>query len=113
VYYGLTPFREDFINYEEVEIEVQDIAHKNKVVGVGTVMWKLTATNSDTVYMPLVCYHLPTADIRLMSPQSYHQRHGGMSHLVDEGRNVEMRLPQQGPGHPAHVLQIPIDGSGH
>ena len=35
--YGLTPFRDDFIDYEEVEIEVQDIAHKNKVVGVGTV----------------------------------------------------------------------------
>ena len=112
MYYGLTPFREDFINYEEVEIEVQDIAHKNKVVGVGTVMWKLTATNGYTVYLPLLCHYLPTADIRLLSPQTYHQRHGGSSHLIDEGRTVEMHLPQQGFGHPAHKLRIPVDVRG-
>ncbi len=64
------PFRADFIDYEEVDIDVQDIAHTNKVVGVGTVMWKLTATNRDTVYLPLLCYHLPNADICLLSPQS-------------------------------------------
>ena len=110
--YGLTPFREDFIDYQEVDIDVQDIAHTNKVVGVGTVMWKLTATNRDTVYLPLLCYHLPKADICLLSPQSYHQRHGGRSELVDEGRTVLMHLPQHGRGRPAHVLKIPIDIRG-
>ena len=54
--YGLSLFRDNFIDYEEVETQVQDIAHKIKVVGVGTVMWKLTATNGDTVYLPLLCY---------------------------------------------------------
>ena len=28
--YGLTPFRDDFIDYGEVVIEVQDIAHKKR-----------------------------------------------------------------------------------
>ena len=55
--YGLTPFRSDFIDYEEVNIEVQDIAHTNVVIGVGTVMWKMTATNGQTVYLPLLAYH--------------------------------------------------------
>ena len=36
--YGLSPFRADFIDYEEVNISVQDIAHMNEVVGIGTVL---------------------------------------------------------------------------
>ena len=107
--YGLTPFRSDFIDYEEVHIEVQDIAHTNVVIGVGTVMWKMKATNGQSLYLPLLAYHLREADIRLLSPQTYHQLHGGSSHLVDQGSLVEMKLPSHGPGHPEHLLHIPID----
>ena len=107
--YGLTLFRSDFIDYEEVNIEVQDVAHTNAVIGVGIVMWKMTATNGQTVYLPLLAYHLREADIQLLSPQTYHQLHRGSSHLVNQGSLVEMKLPKQGPGHPEHLLHIPID----
>ena len=36
--YGLTPFASDFIDYKEVNIQVQDIPHTNIVVGIGTAM---------------------------------------------------------------------------
>ena len=110
--YGLTPFRGDFIDYEECSIPVQDISKTNMVVGIGTVMWKFKESNGGTIYLPLLCYHLPTADIRLLSPQTYHQLHGGDSHLIDNGSAVEMRMAQQSPEMPAHRLRIPIDMGG-
>jgi len=110
--YGLTPFRSDFIDCQDVCILVQDIAHTNYVVGVGTVMWKMTASNGDTIYLPIYCYHLPSADIRLLSPQSYHQLHPGRSGLEQDGTMVEMHLPQQGPGHPSHIISIPVETDG-
>ena len=40
---GLTPFWSDFIDYMKLEnVSVKDTAQKNKVLGVGTVMWKFT-----------------------------------------------------------------------
>ena len=110
--YGLTPFASDFIDYEEVNIPVQDIAHTNTVVGIGTVMWKFEASDGTLIYLPLLCYHLPTADIRLISPQTYHQLHGGESRLVEQGSRIVMDLPDLGPHHPRHRLIIPIDKRG-
>ena len=61
--YGLTLFASDFIDYEEVNIQVQYIAHTNVAVGIGTAMWKLTAFNCYAIYLRIFCYHLPTAEI--------------------------------------------------
>ena len=71
--YGLTPFHGDFIDYQECHIEVKDISKVNVVKGIGTVMYKFVATNGDLLYLPSLAYHLDSADIRLFSPQTYHQ----------------------------------------
>ena len=40
---GLTPYRSDFIVYQELDNDsVKDIVRQNNVLGVGTVMWKFT-----------------------------------------------------------------------
>ena len=72
-------------------------------------MWEMSATNGDSIYLPIFCYHLPTADIRLMSPHSHYQMHSGYSLIVEDGTKVEMNLPSKGPGHPTHKISIPID----
>ena len=105
--YGLSPFREDFIDYESCEIPVQDISKTNMVIGIGTVMWKFEATNGDLLYLPCLCYHLPSADIRLFSPQTYHQLYGGTSELT--GDNITMLLPKQSDYSTRHDILIPID----
>jgi len=51
--YGLTPFRADFIHYEEVEITVEDITKKNTVIGICTVMWKFATKSGRTAYLPI------------------------------------------------------------
>ena len=105
--FGLTPFREDFIDYEPCRIPVMDIKSTNYVIGVGTVLWKVKDTDGRLVYVPGIAYHLPTAEIRLTSPQSYHQRWGGRSEL--DGNSVRMLLPSSCPTLDFHTIKIPIE----
>jgi hypothetical protein len=69
----LTPFMKNFIHYHPCDIPVKNISKDNQVIGVGTVMHKFRAINGKDVFLPGVSFHLPITDIRLMSPQSYHQ----------------------------------------
>jgi hypothetical protein len=80
------PFWSDFIDYVECEINVCDITKVNKVVGIGTMLHKFVDNNGNHVYLPCVSNHLPLTDVRLFSPQIYHQLHGG--HSVVKGNKV-------------------------
>ena len=86
--FGLTPFRCDFIDYVECNIEVKDVTKINNVVGIGTTLHKFKDINGVDVFLPCVSYHLQTTDIHLFSPQTYHQLHGGMSEV--HGDRVDM-----------------------
>jgi hypothetical protein len=70
---GLTPFCSDFIDYAECDIEICDVTKVNKVIGVGTTLHKFINVAGNNIYLPCVSYHLPSTDIRLFSPQVYHQ----------------------------------------
>ena len=104
---GLTPFRSDFIDYVECDIDVRDVTKVNKVIGIGTTVHKFVDGAGNDIYLPCVSYHLPSTDVRLFSPQVYHQLHGGDS-LVN-GDEVVMRVRYNG----AHkTITIPIDKGG-
>jgi hypothetical protein len=51
---GLMPYRSDFIDYVECEIDVCDITKVNKVVGIGTMLHKFVDNNGNHVYLPCV-----------------------------------------------------------
>jgi len=74
----------------ECEIPVRDVTKVNKVIGIGTTLHKFTDTDGNPVYLPCVSYHLPETDVRLFSPQTYHQMHGGYSEVY--GDCVQMKL---------------------
>jgi hypothetical protein len=88
--YGLTPFCSDFIDYVECDIPVRDVTKVNKVIGIGTTLHKFTDTDGKPVFIPCVSYHLPQTDVRLFSPQTYHQMHGGYSEVYAE--SIQMKL---------------------
>jgi hypothetical protein len=48
--------------------------------------------NGEDFFMPCLSYHLPTAEIRLFSPQTYHTLYGG--HITVMGDRVEMYVDQ-------------------
>jgi hypothetical protein len=108
---GLTPFRSDFINYVECEIDIRDVTKVNKVVGIGTTIHKFVDGDGNNVYLPCVSYHLPETDVRLFSPQVYHQIYGG--HSIGNGNEVVMRI-WSASGHykPNTTIPIPIDCEG-
>ena len=50
---GLTPYQSDFIDYQELDnVSVKDIVRQNKVLGVGTVMWKFITREGREVFLP-------------------------------------------------------------
>jgi hypothetical protein len=98
----LTPFQCDFIDYVKSEIDARDITKVNKVVGIGTTLHKFMDNNGNHVYLPCVSYHLPTTDVRLFSPQIYHQLHGG--HSMVNGDEVVMKFCKEGAS-----ISIPIN----
>ena len=103
---GLTPFRSDFIDYVKLEnVSVKDIARQNKVLGVGTVMWKFVTREGRDIFLPLICYHVEHAEIRLMSPQQYCKSHGGYATV--HGNTVTWNLPDKA------IIDIPIDAKSN
>ncbi len=69
--FGLTPFHQDFIDYTECSIPVNDIARTNTVIGIGTTLHKFKVYGED-IFMACLSYHFPSADVRLFSPQTFH-----------------------------------------
>ena len=99
--YGLTPFRSDFITYEKVNVTVKDVSGSNKVQGFGLVLYKAVATNGEVVYLPGLAYHLKSTDIRLISPQAFHQLWGGRSVVDDKVFSLHTTSGQ--------VVDVPIE----
>ena len=89
----------------ECEIDVRDVTKVNKVIGIGTTLHKFMDNGGNNVYLPCVSYHLPTTDVRLLSPQAYHQLHGG--HSVVTGDAVTMLVRNK--SRPPITITIPID----
>ncbi len=79
--FGLTHFWSDFIDYVACTIPVRDITKINTVIGIGMTLHKFTDTKGFPVYLPCVSCHLPQTDVRIFSPHTYHQMHGGYSEV--------------------------------
>ena len=74
--FGLTPFRQEFIDYTECSIPVNDIVRTNTVIGIGTTLHKFKVDGED-IFMACLSYHFPLADVWLFSPQTFHTLYGG------------------------------------
>ncbi len=100
--FGLSPFRGDFIDYIKCRIPVKDISKTNMVIGIGTTLHKFMI-DGEPIWLPCLSYHLPSAEVRLFSPQTYHTLYGGHSAVM--GDQVDMYVDE-------HRIQIPIYKEG-
>ena len=100
--FGLTPFCADFIDYVECQIPVKDISKTSMVIGIGTTLHKFMV-NGEPIWLPCLSYHLPSAQIHLSSPQTYHTLYGG--HSVVQGDHVDMYVGE-------HRIHVPINCEG-
>jgi hypothetical protein len=50
-------------------MKIKDLSSSNKVAGEGILRWKLRDVNGDSVHVELLGYHIPNAEVCLLSPQ--------------------------------------------
>ena len=77
-----------------------NVTKVNTVIGIGTTINKFGDANGKYVFLPCIYYHLPTTDVQLFSPQTYHHIHGANS--IIKFFNVKM-VPKN------HNIVIPIN----
>ena len=70
-----------------MQIMVTDIAHWNTVIGIGTTLHKFKVDGND-IYLPCLSYHLPSAEVWLYSPQTFHTVYGG--HSTVNGNEIKI-----------------------
>ncbi len=105
--FGLTPFCQDFIDYTECSIPVNDIARTNTVIGIGTTLHKFKVDGKD-IFMACLSYHLPSADVRLISPQTFHTLYGWCSTVFADKVEMFIESLRVGVGINRETLNVPM-----
>ena len=65
----ITPRRNDFTVYRTSKVKIKDLSKSNTVTGEGFMRWKVRNTSGKIVNLDLPGYHIPMAEVRLLSPQ--------------------------------------------
>ncbi|KAL7487907.1 hypothetical protein ACHAW6_013533, partial [Cyclotella cf. meneghiniana] len=66
----ISPCRGDFgSDYAPSDIQITDLSSTNKVCGKGLITWQVLDSNGKEVEIKLPGYHVPSASVRLLSPQ--------------------------------------------
>jgi hypothetical protein len=93
----ITPLRTDFHTYHESTMQIKDLSSSNTVAGEGLLRWNVVDVNGNSVTITLPGYHIPTAEVRLLSPQLLLSRNGGYSHQTSNIiQNVLMHPTMKG-----------------
>ena len=58
-------------------MKIKDLSLSNQVTGEGIIRWTMQDTNGHPVDVELLGYHIPTAEVRLLSPQVLLHTFGG------------------------------------
>ena len=86
----ISPRREDFISYSPSSIFIWDLSSSNKVAGEGMVRWSVRDVKGDLTTIEVPCYHIPKAEVRLLSPQVLLGLAGG--ELIQTSADVRLCL---------------------
>ncbi len=86
----ITPHRSDFISYQKSSMKIKDLSSSNIVAGEGLLQWNIADVAGRTVTLELPGYHVPGAEVRLLSPQVLLSIFGG--HTMQTTQRVEVCL---------------------
>ncbi len=93
----ITPQKSDFDTYRSSDMRIKDLSSSNKVAGEGQISWHVVNTDGNQITISLPGFHIPTAEVRLLSPQLLLEKSGGYSHqtsskiqiYLDSGKDIE------------------------
>jgi hypothetical protein len=78
----ITPLQSDFETYRPSTMKIKDLSSLNKVVGDGIISWHIVTNEKNQVTLKLPGFHIPTAVVRLLSPQLLLHQAGGYTHQI-------------------------------
>jgi hypothetical protein len=76
----ISPLKSDFTTYQPSTMKIKDLSSSNTVAGEGLIEWHVLDTVGNSVTLALPGYHIPTAEVRLLSPQIMLHQLGGYCH---------------------------------
>ena len=88
----ITPRREDFIFYRDSKVKIKDLSKTNTVAGEGMIRWKVKDVTGKIVNIELPGYHIPNAEVRLLSPQVLLSTVGGSSKAIQTPADLKLCL---------------------
>ncbi len=92
--------RSNFVTYNKSDMKIKDLSLSNKVAGEGIVRWNLEDSLGNPVEVEVLGYHIPTAEVRLLSPQIFLKTIGGKASFdeteikfnLDNGHDISAKL---------------------
>ena len=69
--------RGDFITYRQSKAKIRDLSKSNSVAGEGLIRWTMQDADGQSTTMELPGYHIPKAEVRLLSQQVVYKLVGG------------------------------------
>ena len=91
---SVSPFKDDFISFQESHSSVVGTGSKAKVEVHGVVRWTIFDSNDIETVVETETIYMPKATVRLYSPQAHFWKHQKGSMFVDY-KGVKLLLPQQ------------------
>jgi hypothetical protein len=86
----ISPYKTDFKTYCPSRMQIKDLSLTNKVTGEGLIQCQLEHKNGHTVKIEVFSYHIPTAKVRLLSPQVIINDSGGYAMITGKGIDINL-----------------------
>ena len=103
---SLSPHRSDFESLRPINLQIGTINAASKVEGVGMVRWEITDQDGAKSVIRTEAYYVPSASIRLYSPQ-FHFREHCEGRLIANAVGIQLELPARKDN---HRLSFPYNG---
>ncbi len=86
----ISPHRDDFIDYGNSNMKINNLSASNNVTGEGIIHWKLIDTSGSSVMIEVKGCHMPHASVCLLSPQVLLQTICGQSLQTKTGTSITL-----------------------
>jgi hypothetical protein len=80
----------DFLTYNKSNMKIKDLLSSNQVAGEGILCWSIQDTHGASVVIELMGYHIPNAEVCLLSPQILLNTIGGKAIQTVQGINITL-----------------------
>jgi hypothetical protein len=86
----ISPHKSDFVTYNKSNMKIKDLSSSNHIAGEGIVWWTMQDAHGIQIQIELLGYHMPKADVRLLSPHVLVKTIGGQLPQTDKKIDIAL-----------------------